>query len=58
MWACGVRQVVFECGTVLLVAVTTAVTRWHPGTLRDDQGGSTPDPQEHATSASTFRSVL
>jgi hypothetical protein len=57
MWACGVRRVVFECGTMLLVAVTTAVTRWHPGTLRDDQGGSTPDPQKLANVLSRLRTV-
>src|ERR1700732_4485988 len=28
MWASGVRWVVSECSSVLLVAVTTAVTRW------------------------------
>lgn len=35
-----VRRVAFECGMVLLVAVRTAVRRWQPGALRDDQGGS------------------
>ncbi len=49
-WACGVRQVVFERGTVLLIAVRIAVTRWQPGALRDNQGGSPLDPQERATS--------
>jgi hypothetical protein len=56
-WACGVRRVVLECGTVLLVAVRTAVTRWQPGALRDDQGGSPLDPQECATLASGPRSA-
>jgi hypothetical protein len=41
----SVRRVVFECATVLLVAVRTAVTRWQLGVLRDDQGGSPLDPQ-------------
>jgi hypothetical protein len=36
---------------VLLVAVTTAVTRWQPGALPDDQGGCTPDPPEVRNSA-------
>jgi hypothetical protein len=31
---------------VLLVAVRTAVTRWQPGALRNDQGGSPLDPQD------------
>ncbi len=35
----------FECGTVLLVAVRTAVTRCQPGALRDDQCGSPVDPR-------------
>lgn len=38
---------VFEGSPVLLVAVRTAVTRWKPGALRDDQGGPL-DPPEHA----------
>lgn len=52
-----VRRLVFECGTVLLIAVRTAVTRWQPGTLRDDQGGSPLNSQEHATLASGPRSA-
>ena len=39
-WACGVRRMVSECSTVLLVAVKTAVTRWQPGALSKDQGGA------------------
>jgi hypothetical protein len=49
MWAYSVRRVAFKCATVLLVAVTTAVTRWQPGVLRDDQRGSPLDPQKRAT---------
>jgi hypothetical protein len=41
-WACGVRWVVSECGTVLLVAVTTAVTRSQPGILPDHRSGVRP----------------
>src|SRR5262245_50458659 len=40
-------RMVPKCGTVLLVAVSTAVTLAGQR-LRDDRGGSPCDPQEHA----------
>lgn len=45
-------RVVFGCGMAMLSAVTTAVTRWQLGALRDDQRGS---PQKYATLLSSLR---
>jgi hypothetical protein len=48
-WACDVRWVVFECSTVLRVAVKTAVTWWQADALRDDRGGCPLDAMKRAS---------
>lgn len=55
---CGIRWEVSGCGTVLVVAVKTAVTRWQPGGLRHDQRRRSPLGPPKGQALFLFRSAL